>query len=301
MVRLLAITGDIFALHDCPGHPESQIRLKQALGGIPTGNQTEDPIPAGFRELSRVHDTLYIRKIESSSSSCPDGRCCYLDSDTYLTRHSFEVASFAAGSAIQASSHALKNEPCFALVRPPGHHAGRSSAMGFCLFNNAAIAAAAALEHSNRVAILDWDVHHGNGTQAIFYRSDRVLYCSVHQSSWFPGTGYPLEAGLDDGAGTTLNEPLPAGSGIHEYRHVFTGKFVPAILAFDPSLIIVSAGQDCLFDDPLGRMDLRPEDFGNLTHILRDTGIPISLTLEGGYGPSQPAAIRAIFEAFNKD
>jgi acetoin utilization deacetylase AcuC-like enzyme len=301
MPQPLIITGDMFGRHDCKGHPESQYRLEQALRGVPLGIERDEPIPADIKDLSRVHDPLYLRDIERISTFCPETRCCYLDSDTYITHHSYEVARFAAGSAIEASVRAMKGEPCFALIRPPGHHAGRSSAMGFCLFNNAAVAAAAALERVNRVAIVDWDVHHGNGTQDIFYTSNRVLYCSVHQSSLFPGTGYPDEIGAGEGSGFTLNAPLPPGSGIDTYRQVFMSTFVPAVVSFDPSLLIISAGQDCLWDDPLGRMDLRPEDLGEITRIILGTGIPVSFVLEGGYGPSHAAAIRAVFDALMSD
>jgi acetoin utilization deacetylase AcuC-like enzyme len=172
--------------------------------------------------------------------------------------------------------------------------------MGFCLINNVAVGAAAALERVPRVAIVDWDVHHGNGTQDIFYASGEVLYCSVHQSPWFPGTGLRDETGTGAGEGLTLNAPLPPGSGIDDYRCVFTGEFIPAIKSFDPSLLLVSAGQDCLSDDPLGMMELRPGDIGELTSILLETGIPVSLVLEGGYGPSHGAAIQAIYEAFER-
>jgi acetoin utilization deacetylase AcuC-like enzyme len=297
MVASLVITGDIFSLHDCRGHPESQIRLRQALEGVPPGVLREAPEPAVYRDLCRVHNPWYIRKIEEAATSCPEGRCLYLDSDTYVTRHSYEVACLAAGGAVQAALHSLKHEPGFALVRPPGHHAGRTYAMGFCLFNNAAVAAAAVLERTGRVAIIDWDVHHGNGTQDIFYDSDRVLYCSVHQSPWFPGTGYRDETGRGVGQGFTLNVPLPQGSGVNDYRRVFTGDILPAVRDFDPDLLIISAGQDCLWDDPLGGMELRPEDFGELTGLLQNTGIPVSFVLEGGYSPSHPAAIGAIFDS----
>jgi len=300
MPRLLTVNGPIFGRHDCPGHPESQARLVLALEGVPRESGWIAPEPATLRQLTLVHEPGYIRRIEELSRSCPEGRCCNIDSDTYLTCHSFEVARSAAGAAVQASLHALDGEPCFAVVRPPGHHAGRVYAMGFCLVNNVAVAAATALDRVSRVAIIDWDVHHGNGTQDIFYASGKVLYCSVHQSPWFPGTGLRDETGTGPGEGLTLNAPLPPGSGIHDYRRVFTREFIPALRSFDPSLLIISAGQDCLSDDPLGLMELRPGDIGELTCILLETGIPVSLVLEGGYGPSHASAVRAIYEAFER-
>jgi len=182
----------------------------------------------------------------------------------------------------------------FAMVRPPGHHAGSSYHLGFCIFNNAAIAAAYALDRFDRVAIIDWDVHHGNGTQDIFYHSDRVLYCSVHQAFSFPGTGRWEEEGIGPGKGFTLNVPLPAGSTYARYRQAFHDDFLPAVMNFEPGLIIVSAGQDCLFDDPLGNMNLHPNDIGAMASLLSGTGIPLVLLLEGGYGPSHAAAISSI-------
>lgn len=301
MTCLLAITSPLFGRHNCPGHPESQDRLDLAQVGVPGEAGRLDPGPATLREVTAVHEPGYIRRIEELSLSCPDGRCCHLDSDTYVTCHSFEVALLAAGAAVQASLHALEGEPCFALVRPPGHHAGRGYAMGFCLINNVAVAAEAALGRIHRVAIIDWDVHHGNGTQDLFYDSGRVLYCSVHQSPWFPGTGLRDETGTGAGEGLTLNAPLPPGSGIEDYRRVFSQEFIPAIRSFDPSLLIISAGQDCLGDDPLGMMELRPGDIGEFAGILLETGIPVSLVLEGGYGPSHAAAIRAIYDVFEKN
>ena len=300
MTRLLTINGPLFARHDCTGHPESQARLGLALEGVSGKTGWIDPEPATVGQIGSIHDPGYISRIRELSRSCPERRCCNIDSDTYLTCDSFDVALSAAGAAVQASLHALDGEPCFALVRPPGHHAGRAYAMGFCLINNVAVGAAAALDRVPRVAIVDWDVHHGNGTQDIFYASGKVLYCSVHQSPWFPGTGLRDETGTGAGEGLTLNAPLPPGSGIHDYRCVFNSEFIPAIQSFDPSLLLVSAGQDCLSDDPLGMMDLRPGDIGELTSILLETGIPVSLVLEGGYGPSHGEAVRAIYEAFER-
>jgi len=256
-----------------------------------------EPVPAGRDDLLRVHTPAYIDLIRNRSAAVPEYRCQFMDPDTYITCHSYEIARYAAGAGIQAARMAWEGNPTFALVRPPGHHAGASSHLGFCIFNNAAVAAASALRYVDRVAIVDWDVHHGNGTQDIFYSSDCVLYCSVHQEFLFPGTGLREERGAGEGIGFTLNAPLPAGSSLAGYRKVFLKCFLPAVKEFDPGLIIVSAGQDCLADDPLGSMALCPEDLGTLASYLAGTGIPLALLLEGGYGPSHSAAIGVIIHA----
>jgi len=174
--------------------------------------------------------------------------------------------------------------------------------MGFCLINNVAVAAKKALEHGNTIAIVDWDVHHGNGTQNSFYGSDRVLYCSVHQEHFFPYSGTVDEIGSGDGKGYTINAPLQAGSTIADYQCVFSEIFVPAIERFSPDVMIVSAGQDILFDDPIGRMKIRPQDFELLTRMLvHASGVPLALVLEGGYSPMQGAAIHHIFAALTSD
>ena len=181
-----AITGTVFGNHDCKGHPESQVRLLTAVRGIPEGSVVHKPVSARPDDLGLVHSRRYIYAIEERVKRCPAGHCCYLDTDTYITSATYETALFAAGSAILAADRAIDGVHCFALVRPPGHHAGRDYPKGFCIFNNTAVAAAKALERCEKVAIVDWDVHHGNGTQDIFYGSDRVLYCSLHQSHHFP-------------------------------------------------------------------------------------------------------------------
>jgi acetoin utilization deacetylase AcuC-like enzyme len=220
----------------------------------------------------------------------------WLDPETYVTRNSFDVALAAVGAAIAAVGHSLDGRNCFALVRPPGHHAEHDRARGFCLLNNAAIAAAEALDHVDRVLVVDWDVHHGNGTQHAFYGSDRVLYCSVHQEHHFPFSGYPGETGTGKGVGYTINAPLSAGSGIADYFSVFNEIFVPAIERFRPEVTIVSAGQDLLYDDPLGGMAIRPQDLSLLTRLIHEAaGIPLSLVLEGGYGVSHGEAVAQIF------
>jgi acetoin utilization deacetylase AcuC-like enzyme len=169
--------------------------------------------------------------------------------------------------------------------------------MGFCLLNNAAIAAAAMLDNADRIAIVDWDYHHGNGTQAAFYASSHVLYCSVHHGGAFPFTGSLQETGRGEGEGFTINAPLYAGSTIADYELVFSQVFIPAITRFAPDLVIVSAGQDILFDDPLGMMDIHPEDLEVLTRMLAGSaGTALALVLEGGYGLSHGEAIAAIFK-----
>ncbi len=297
MSSVIIITGNLFRLHDCQGHPETEQRLVNARSGIPVSIPVVAPEIAEREDLVRVHSGSYIDMIRDRAAALPEHRCQYLDPDTYITCHSYEIARYAAGAGIQAVRGARKGTTMFALVRPPGHHAGVSSHLGFCIFNTAAVAAAAALRDHDRVAIVDWDVHHGNGTQDIFYYSDRVLYCSVHQAHTFPGTGRRDERGAGAGEGFTLNTPLPAGSTLAGYRKVFLEEFLPAVVGFDPGLIIVSAGQDCLSDDPLGGMALRPADLGTLASFLVETGIPLALLLEGGYGPSHPAAITAIIHA----
>jgi acetoin utilization deacetylase AcuC-like enzyme len=297
MSPVTIVSGDLFRLHDCRGHPETQKRLVHALSGVPAGTPVVPPVMADPEDLLRVHTAGYVDMIREAAASLPEHQCRYLDPDTYITCHSFEVALYAAGAGIQCVRAARNGTTMFALIRPPGHHAGASSHLGFCIFNTTSVAAASALLHLDRVAIVDWDVHHGNGTQDIFYFSDRVLYCSINKEYIFPGTGRRQERGAGQGEAFTMNAPLPNGSSLADYRMVFLDGFLPAILDFDPGLIIISAGQDCLSDDPLGGMALRPGDLGTLTSILADPGIPLALLLEGGYGPSHPAAITAIVHA----
>jgi acetoin utilization deacetylase AcuC-like enzyme len=263
---------------------------------IPESVSIRRPIGATPVDLLTVHDEQYVRRIAALAASGEE--VAFLTADTYLSPGSYETALFAAGSAIAAARQALHGEHCFALVRPPGHHATRNRAMGYCIFNNAAIAAATALKGEiSRVAILDWDLHHGNGTQEIFYTSDQVLFCSVHLQGAFPGSGWVDEIGEKEGRGFTMNAPLVEGATIADLVHVLNEGFGPAIDAFDPDLLIVSAGQDGLADDPKAGMALIPDDYGLLAALAADIARgPIALVLEGGYGPSQQNAIRCIFE-----
>jgi acetoin utilization deacetylase AcuC-like enzyme len=247
-----------------------------------------------------MHDPGYLNWLEQQ---CAVTRSVsYLDSDTYITPRSFDIALLGAGAAIAASERAIDGEHCLSLTRPPGHHAERNRAMGFCLLNNAAIAAMHALEQVDRVAIVDWDVHHGNGTQHAFYRSDRVLYCSVHQEGLFPYSGNARETGTGAGTGYTINVPLAAGADIRDYQLVFSEIFCPALKSFRPDLVIVSAGQDILFDDPLGWMQVRPRDFAILTRLIQGAADgSLAFVLEGGYSPSHGEAILQIISALTRE
>ena len=296
-MRVSVITGEVF-LHPASGMPpESADRLRTALSGVPEGVQWRDPSPCSDADLARVHGTGYLRWLRDISSGER-----FLDGDTFISPPVYRAARCAAGSAVAATERALSGETCFAMVRPPGHHAEPDRAMGFCFFNNAAVAAAWAMEQVDRVAILDWDLHHGNGTQAAFYGSERVLFCSVHQHNAFPFTGWVDEIGTGAGKGFTLNAPLPPGATLSDYRLIFTEVFTPAISRFRPDLLIISAGQDGLRDDPQGSMQLDPGDYGELTRIARQAAdCPLALILEGGYGPSHGTAIAAIFGGLQEE
>jgi acetoin utilization deacetylase AcuC-like enzyme len=297
MVRCSAITGDVFSRHEIKNHDESSARLDAAGAGIPYEIPIIEPQIAREEDLLRVHTRSHVNMIREFSSH---GGQHFIDQNTYVNGETFEVASYAAGAAMDAVHRSIDGEHSFALVRPPGHHAEPDKAMGFCIFNNAAIAASVALDRVGRVAIIDWDLHHGNGTQKIFYTDDRVLYCSVHQGNIFPHTGWVDEIGSGKGKGYTLNTPLRTGSTIADYRFVFEQVFIPALERFRPDAVIISAGQDALSDDPKSGMLLFPKDFGTLTRMLQGaTEHPLALILEGGYGPSHGDAVAAIFSALN--
>jgi acetoin utilization deacetylase AcuC-like enzyme len=300
MTRCRVIFDTVFDGHDCPGHPESSSRMADLSSWIP-GTIPRLPFrPALPEDVERVHDPSYLAWLKNRCLAT--ATVSWLDPDTYITRRSYDAALHAAGAAVAAAEQSLKGEHCFAFVRPPGHHAEYNRAMGFCLINNVAVAAKKALMQVDRIAIVDWDVHHGNGTQHAFYGTDQVLYCSVHQEHMFPYSGTPDETGVGSGKGYTMNAPLPTGSAIADYYHVFSEIFVPAIERFSPEVLIVSAGQDILFDDPLGSMEIHPPDFESLTRMLVGAaGVPLALVLEGGYGPSHGAAVRHIFTALTSE
>jgi acetoin utilization deacetylase AcuC-like enzyme len=270
---------------------EAPQRFPAALAGAEEAQRSGVPVqwrscePADEEVLARVHARAYLDHLKSLSAR-GEG---YLSLDTALNSHSWEVASLASGAAIAAVESALSGEAAFAISRPPGHHAGRATGMGFCLLNHVAVAAEHARSRGiERIAILDWDVHHGNGTQDIFYGDRQVLYLSAHQSPFYPGTGRADEVGEDVGRGFTVNVPLPARSAEEAYAAAFAGVFLPLLREFGPALILVSAGYDAHWSDPLGGMALEASSFGRFAAWLASLAgeleaAPLVLVLEGGY------------------
>ncbi|MEM7022932.1 MAG: histone deacetylase family protein [Pseudomonadota bacterium] len=276
--------------HDTgPGHPESQDRMRAILGALEqadlNGVERREPPRATLEQLSRVHGGGFA---ETLLAAVPESGYVRIDADTVMSPGSGEAALRAAGAACAAVDAVFAEEAsnAFCALRPPGHHAEPGRAMGFCLFSNIAVAARHALEvHGvSRVSIFDFDVHHGNGTQAAFEREPRVQYLSTHQWPLYPGTGAREETGV----GNIVNRPLPAGTNSAEWRTVVEADILPAIDQFVPELVMVSAGFDAHRRDPLAMLELTEDDFGWVTEQLlvlaeRHASGRLVSTLEGGY------------------
>lgn len=287
----------LYLAHDLDGHPESRVRLERIMAGLDAegllGRMASiAPQPADLALLARVHAESYIATVQRVAA----GGGGFLDADTYLTGHSYDAARLAAGGTVELVQAVLAGRAHngIALVRPPGHHATRARGMGFCLFNNVAVAAQAALdacadlEIPARVLIVDWDVHHGNGTQDIFYDSPQVLYFSTHQYPHYPGTGDWRETGVGAGQGYTVNVPLPAGVGDEGFARVFDEVLTPLAERFNPGLILVSAGYDAHWNDPLASLHLSLAGYWRLSKAVvtlaeRLCGGRLVAALEGGY------------------
>ncbi|MFQ5680152.1 MAG: histone deacetylase [Gemmatimonadota bacterium] len=285
-------------------HPEHQGRLRALLraveGRLPELAPTVTCLagdPVDPRLLSLVHEAHHVERVERSVRRAAElEQPVRLDPDTVVSGASWEAALAAAGCAVDAVDAVCAGEvdAAFCAVRPPGHHATRARAMGFCLFNNVAIAALHALEAelAERVLIVDWDVHHGNGTQQIFYEDPAVFYLSLHQSPHYPGTGAPEERGEGAGDGTTLNLPLPPGLPAERYVSALLEGLEAALHGFAPDLVLLSAGFDAALGDPLGGFTLEAEQFRTLTvEVVERTwasaGGRVVSVLEGGYNPEE--------------
>ena len=301
-----------YLLHDNGwGHPETPARLEAIVAlleseGLPGRLQRVAPRAAAEEWLLTVHTSSYLDQLKDASRAAP----VQLDPDTSLSAASLRVAHLATGGVLAAVDAVMAGQVknAFAAVRPPGHHARPAQAMGFCLFNNVAVAARYLQRHHGleRILIVDWDVHHGNGTQEIFYDDPSVLYFSTHQYPYYPGTGAASEQGVGEGLGSTINVPLPAGVGDAEVIAAFKQKLLPAVADFRPQFVLVSAGFDGHRDDPLAQLRMSEDGFRELTRMVMGIadryahGRLVSM-LEGGYDLEALArSVRAHVEALQQ-
>ncbi len=313
MPSLAIIKDDRYLEHNAgEGHPESPNRLRvihdliqREFNNLPL----IQPRLATEDELAFIHEPNYIRTVAQTEGKIHS----QLDPDTGLSSRSYEIARLAVGGLLNAVDSLLQTpntglrsqDAVFAFVRPPGHHAEAGRGMGFCLFNNVAIAAVYAKKTYGlkRVLIVDWDLHHGNGTQHAFYDDPGVLFFSSHQYPYYPGSGNYDEVGSGNGEGFTVNAPFPDGFGDAEYVHVYSRIIKPIAIEYRPELILVSAGFDPFIQDPLGGMDVTGDGFGALAgivlNIAQETCGKVLLTLEGGYNPAGLRdGVRAVFNTF---
>ncbi len=287
----IIIYDDIYLEHDTGSHVENALRLSKTVEYLQQEGAWEnvvEPRAATVDEIRLVHETQLIDRVKAV---CEEGGG-HLDPDTVVSPRSYEAALYAAGGVLTAIEQIMegRDSSALCLVRPPGHHATPSRAMGFCLFNNAAIGVRYLQKKHGlaRVAIVDWDVHHGNGTQEVFYHDSGVLYFSTHRWPFYPGTGLDGEKGESDGAGLTVNRPMDYGTTREEFLEVFQGEIEGKVAEFKPEFIVISAGFDALAADMIGHFCLEPGDFGTMTQMVCRVAKEVCngrvvSTLEGGY------------------
>jgi len=292
MAKTGIVRDERYLEHDTGGshveNPERLVHIYQALDEM--GDLLVDipPRPATREEITAVHDPEYVDRIAATAGVEPH----HLDADTVTSSKTYEVSLLAAGGVLAAIDAVMMGDlaNAFALVRPPGHHAEGDRAMGFCIFNNVAVGAhyARSKHGLERILIVDWDLHHGNGTQHTFYTDPHVLYFSTHQYPYYPGSGYYTEIGEGAGKGYTVNCPLSPGCGDADYANILRHCLRPIALAYQPQLILVSAGFDIYHRDPLGGMAVTEKGFARLTDIIMEIAEAVCegrmvMTLEGGY------------------
>lgn len=294
MAKTAILKSDIFLAHD-PGfaHVENPSRLEVIYDGLKSRVGLDnlifpEPKPASRTDLLRVHSAEHVKRIAATAGKVFES----LDSDTATSAQSYAAACLAAGAVIDGARLVAEGSAAnaFALVRPPGHHAERGYAKGFCLFNNVAVAAAYALSELGlkRVMIVDWDLHHGNGTQNTFYQTEQVLYFSTHMYPYYPGSGALQELGSGRGEGYNVNVPLSGGMNDLAYAAIFNQVLAPIARQYQPEMIMVSAGYDIYHSDPLGTMAVSEVGFAYLTRVVKELatelcGGRLLMTLEGGY------------------
>lgn len=289
----LIVVGPVAAAgHTSKDHPERTARVAAAMAGLEDLHLGDDLLvidaePAPRADVLRVHTEVHLERVAHGVAAATTHRPVALDADTFVTPTSLDDALLAAGAGLVAISAAERlRTPAFVPVRPPGHHALADRAMGFCLLNTVAVAAAALRDGGDRVVIVDWDVHHGNGTEAIFYDDPDVLYVSTHQGPFYPGTGAPEDVGAGRGRGTTVNVPLPAGATGDVVLAAFEEVVTPAVERFRPDWVLISAGFDAHRADPLAQLQLSSGDFARVMALVAGYAPHpgrIVLFLEGGY------------------